>query len=82
MEMKGHLSGAIIYYILFAYLLIIIYFLWLTLSATKLISAMEEFRKTDKSDIDKLKACKKKIIFHSVMTVIPLAFLAYVVILR
>ncbi len=82
METKGHLSGAVIYLILFAYVLIIIYFLWLTLSATKLVSAMEEFRKTDKSDIDKLKACKKKIIFHSIMTVIPLVFLAYWVYLR
>ncbi len=75
-ETKGHLSGAIIYYIIFVYLLIVMYFLWIAFSTVKLISAMEELRQTDKSDIDKLKVCKKKIIFYSIMTAIPLVLLA------
>lgn len=78
-ETNGHLSGAIIYYIIFVHILIAIYFLWLTISASKLISAMEEFRQTDKSDIDKLKSCKKKIIFHSIMTAIPIVLLTVLV---
>ena len=77
LALEGHPSGTIIWYILFAYVLIIIRFLWLTVSATKLVSAMEEFRKNDKSDVDKLKACKKKIIFHSIMTAIPIVLLAF-----
>lgn len=76
MEERGHLSGAVIYYIIFACVLTIIYFLWLIIFASKLISAMEELRQTDKSDIAKLKACKKKIIFRSVMTAVPLVLLA------
>ncbi|MDE6501467.1 MAG: hypothetical protein K2L10_05240 [Ruminococcus sp.] len=79
-EKNGHLSGAIIYYIIFAHILIVMYFLWIAFSTVKLISAMEEFRQTDKSDVDKLKACKKKIIFRSSMTVIPLVLFASLVI--
>lgn len=40
--------------------------------AVLLISAI---KKADKSDIDKLKICKKKIIFRSIMTVISLLLL-------
>lgn len=82
LALEGHPSGVIIYLIILAYILIIIDFLWLAVSATKLVSAMEEFRKTDKSDVDKLKACKKKIIFHSIMTAIPIVLLAFLFIVH
>ena len=72
-ERNGHLSGAIIYFIIGTHLLIAVYFILLTLFATKLVSAMEDYRQTDKSDVDRLKAVKKKIIFHSVMVIILFA---------
>lgn len=61
LALEGHPAGVIIYLIILAFVLIIICFLWLTVSATKLVSAMEALRKTNKSDVDKLKACKKKL---------------------
>lgn len=81
-ETNGHPSGAIIYVIIGTHLLIAVYFIWLTLSATKLVSAMEDYRQTDKSDVDRLKAVKKKIIFHSVVVIILLAIPFCLIILR
>lgn len=80
-ETKGHLSGAIIYIIIGTYLLIAVYFICLSVSASKLVSAMEDYRQADKSDVDRLKAVKKKIIFHSV-TVIILTILFFLITLR
>ncbi|MCM1314773.1 MAG: hypothetical protein NC244_05325 [Alistipes senegalensis] len=64
---------------MYLYVLIMIWLLWLAVSAIMLISAMEEFRKTDKSDIDKLKVCKKKIIFRSIMNVVPIVLSTFFV---
>lgn len=72
-ETKGHLSDAIIYFIIGTYLLIAVYFICLSVSASKLVSAMEDYRQADKSDVDRLKVIKKKIIFHSVTVIILLA---------
>lgn len=81
-EIKGHPGGEIIYIIIMSHLLIIVYFIWVTLSASKLISAMEDYRQADKSDVDRLKACKRKIIFHSVMVIILLAVPFCIITLR
>lgn len=80
---EGHLSGeGALSLIILVCGITAIFFSWLIVFAVRLISAMEEFRKTDRSDIDKLKSCKKKMIFCSIMTALPLLLLACIAYLR
>lgn len=85
-KIEGHPSGfliiVILAYVVIFILILYIFTAWLTVSTVFLLKSIKEYRKTDKSDRDSLKKYRKKIIFHSVMVFIPLAFLFCSVTLR
>lgn len=70
LALEGHPSGIIIFIILFYYVSIAVLLIVISL----LISAIDKLRETDRSDSERLKACKKKIIFRSIITVLLLIF--------
>lgn len=78
-DLKGHPLGEVLWVILFIFGVIVIFFVWLIVFSVFLILAVKEYRKIENSDSDKLKACKKKIVFRSVMTVIPLLLLFFII---